>query len=82
MPIVSFILNNSILSLLHNLIVKIFLFQAIYFTQIVLIQTIQFSNKYTVSSIKSIDRVLSGPAIQGSAFPKAPGSLEPHHPIV
>ena len=75
-------------------ILKTFQFQVIQFTQIVLIQTIQFSmimqlilfnplvGPYQVLPRRG--RVnLGGVAIEGcSAFPKAPASLEPHHQIV
>ena len=69
---------------------KTFRFQAIQFSQTVLIQTIQFSISMQFSSIWPTDRTLSGATTPGqrlqwrgcSAFPKAPASLEPHYQIV
>ena len=66
---------------------KTFLFQAIQFSQTVLIQTIQFSISMQFSSMKPIDRALSGlttlcqsePGCDDNegvlCIPKAPASL-------
>ena len=51
---------------------KAFLFQAIQFSQTVLMQTIQF--KYAVSSIQSINRALSGANIWGKSGPGSNGN--------
>ena len=75
-------------------LLKTFLFQAIQFSQTVLIQTIQLS----ISMQLVLFNPLIGPyqmlpfwvrvdlgamAMKGcSAFPKAPASLEPHHQII
>ena len=48
---------------------KIFLFQAIQFSQTVLIQTIQFTISMHFSSILPIERVLSGATIPGLSGP-------------
>ena len=70
---------------------KTFLFQAIQFSQTVLIQTIHFSISKQFSSIQSIDRVLLGATTSGleamamkgySAFLESPASQESHHQIV
>ena len=58
----------------NNLIVKIFLFQAIQFIQTVLIQTIQFSISMQFSSIQPIDRAQSGATIQGQSVPGSDGN--------
>ena len=69
----------------HSLIVKNFLFQAIQFSQTVLIQTIQFKHKYTVEFYSThkqgpIRVDLGAMVMKGcSAFPKASTSLELHH---
>ena len=82
-----FYFKQSSLVCVHSLS-KSFLFQAIQFSQTVLIQTIQFRLSTQFSSIWPIDRTLircchSGIAMKGCcAFPKAPASLEPHHQIV
>ena len=75
----------------HSLILKTFLFQAIQFSQTVLIQTIPLSISMKFSSIWPIDRALSGTTIRDlgamamkgySTFLKAPVSQEPHHQMV
>ena len=78
----------------YSLIVKTLLFQAIQFSQSVLIQKIQFSiSMYLISSNPLIgpNQVLPFQATEDlgkmtmkacSAFPKAPASLEPHHQII
>ena len=53
---------------------KTFLFQAIQFSQIVLIQTIQFSISMHISSIQPIDRALSGATIPGQSGPGSHGN--------
>ena len=78
----------------YGLIVKTFLFQAIMFSQAVLIQT----NLFRISMQLVLFNPLIGPyqvppfrarvglgamAVKGySAFPSAPASLEPHHQII
>ena len=73
---------------------KTFLFQAIQFSQKVLMQIIQFSISTQFNSIWPIDRTLSGATTLSRVdlgtlgmneyfnFPKAPALLEPHHRIV
>ena len=73
---------------------KTFLFQAIQFSQTVLIQIIQFSISMQSSSIQPIDRALSGATVPGQSgsggdgsevvlhIPQVPALLEPHHQIV
>ena len=55
---------------------KIFLLQAIQFSQTVLIQTIQFSISMQFSSIQPIDRALSGATILGQSGPGSNGNEE------
>ena len=53
---------------------KTFLFQAIQFNQIILIQIIQFSIGMLFSSIHPIDRVLSGATISSQSGPGSNGN--------
>ena len=53
---------------------KTFLFQAIQFSQTVVIQTIQFSISMHYSFIEPIDRALSGATIPGQSGPGSNGN--------
>ena len=57
----------------YSLIVKNILFQAIQFSQTVLIEIIQFSISMQFSSIKPIDRALSGATTPGQGGPGSNG---------
>ena len=61
---------------------KIFLFQAIQFSQTVLFKTIQFSISTQFSSIWSLDRALSGATTPGHSGPGSDGNEgdAPHSP--
>ena len=72
---------------IHSLLPKAFLFQAIQFSQTVLIQTTPFSISTQIepNPVQPFrNRVdLGAMAIKGySEFPKSPASLESHHEIV
>ena len=58
----------------YSLIEKTFLFQAIQFSQTVLIKTIQFSMSMKFSYIQPIDRALSGATTPGQSRPGSDGN--------